>query len=299
MLIYLLIWLLERSRLSNRIQEGILRWFIVSVVGAFVVGVPLFFFPEFRSPVQPPRPTRINNMLDMARLVFSQYNTGKPICVIPVANLANTFLLLLSGTELKALGQATHFTSDVLASLSIGAFDFFRDSAKKALKDFRTPAGLGLDRANLMMAGHSLGGMEAENLAADPTFVTRYRVLRLITFGKPKTRASVLDSAISRHFLLTDDAVVKWIDRLLFFIRAQYPARTIILPSTDDKRNGEHSNYPVSEALKKYDAMGDPIPSGKTGTFLLLVLNHSACFEADNPKIYCTPAVHTYNCNPL
>ena len=300
-LISLTVRLLFRSQLSEPTKNAITRWslvFIASISFGLVGLVIWVLWPEIPHPSEKPRPTRIDNMQELAGLLFSQYDTGKPICIIPVTNLANTYLLLFSGTELKAPTHATHITSDVLAALSITVFDSFKDSAKDALRDFWLPNGRGLEGANLIVAGHSLGGMEAENLVADGTFAKRYRIIRLITFGKPKTQAFVSDSKVSRHFLLSGDPVVKWINRFLFFIREHSPG-TVTLPPTANSSQSEHSNYSVSDALKGYDSMGDPVLPGQTGAFLLLDLPHSACFRADNPKIYCTPQVHTYGCNPV
>lgn len=299
-LVLLLVWLLERSRFSERIKDAIARWGLRLIVLA-VAGLVSFLFwviiPDFRSPEQTPRPTRIENAQQLAGLVFSQYDTFQPICVIPVSNQTQTYLLLFSGTELKAPTQASHVTSDLTAALAISFFDFFKTSAEQALQDFRTSEGNHLNGSSFIIVGHSLGGMEAENLVADPAFASRYHIVRLITFGKPKTRAHVPDSRIARHFLLIGDPVVKWVDSLICFVRGHSPG-TLILPPTSNTSRSEHSNYPVSEALTRYDALGDLIGAGHSGAVLILDLNHSACFSASNPKIVCTPQTHTFDCNP-
>jgi hypothetical protein len=143
-LVLLLVWLLERSRFSERIKDAIARWGLRLIVLA-VAGLVSFLFwviiPDFRSPAQTPRPTRIENAQQLAGLVFSQYDTFQPICVIPVSNQTQTYLLLFSGTELKAPTQASYVTSDLTAALAISFFDFFKTSAEQVLQDFRTSEG--------------------------------------------------------------------------------------------------------------------------------------------------------------
>jgi hypothetical protein len=294
LVIFLLALLVGPSRFPERTKSNIFGCAaLLSAIG-FSASLAWLFWPRFTPAVSPPE--RIDNMQELARLVFSQYDTGEPICIVPLLNPVDTYLLLLSGTELKALFQATNVTVDILAALSV--FDFYIHRAKEAVGEFRMPNGNQIDSADFILAGHSLGGMEAENLAADREFASRYHIIRLITFGKPKTRAHLSNDAIARHFLLTDDPVVRWVDRLIFFVPAHSPG-TVWLPPPRISLENEHSNYPVSEALKGYDGMGDPIQNGDSGTALITDPSHSGCFGADNPKMLCTPNVHTFGCNPL
>jgi hypothetical protein len=168
--------------------------------------------------------------------------------------------------------------------LNVNFLDFFKDGVDQALADFRMPGGGPVAGATLILAGHSLGGMEAENLGSDPAFASRYHIVRVITFGKPKTRVKLADPQIGRHFLLVDDKVVIWIDRLIFFVAARSPG-TVVLPPTDDRSRSEHSNYPEAEPLKSFDAMGDPAGAGHPGQVLSLDMRHRACSSAMNPEV--------------
>jgi hypothetical protein len=130
----------------------------------------------------------IRNSRDMAKLVFSTYGKDAPIGIYKVTNPTgfnhqDLYLLALSGTEPGKLFQATHLPEDWLAANQ--APDDYRRAIYRALTAAVPPG------SSLIIAGHSLGGMEAQNLIADPWFTTRYHAIRVITFGSPKTTPPV------------------------------------------------------------------------------------------------------------
>lgn len=113
---------------------------------------------------------------------------------------------------------------------------------------------------------------------------------------KPKTRASLPDATIARNFfVLTDDPVVKWVDQMIFLVHNQSPG-TITPPPTENRLHSEHSNYPVSDALSRFDGFGDPISDTGSGVELALDLEHSDCFRADNPETMCPPGLPRLGC---
>jgi pimeloyl-ACP methyl ester carboxylesterase len=130
-------------------------------------------------------PAEIRNQQEMIRLVWKRYGTGKSIGIFRVTNMPNTCLVILAGTEpLKPLIQNTHFLEDLKAGLSLG--DPFRDSILRALGSSRgqsvCPRG-----SRLILAGHSLGGMEGQLVATDPRLrEAGYSAMSVITFGAPK-----------------------------------------------------------------------------------------------------------------
>lgn len=89
----------------------------------------------------------------------------------------DVYLVCLSGTDTDARNQTTGYWTDLLVG-------FERDNkyTKNAVKAITSniPSG-----SNLIFAGHSLGGMVAQTLAADSTIKKQYNVLNTVTFGSP------------------------------------------------------------------------------------------------------------------
>jgi Lipase (class 3) len=268
----------------------LLRTFQSSVILfaiTLTIGPLWFFWPHFNQKEPEPTIKQIHNSQDLAKFVFSQYSTLKPICITAIENLKSSYLVTFSGTELDNPVQATNVTEDIVAASAVEWLSPFIGSVKKALESYRASRASSGEPENLILAGHSLGGMEAEIIAADHELLGNYHIFRLITFGKPKTRALFSDPGIARHFVIVDDPVVKWVDRLIFFVREKSPG-TIVLPPTNDKLHSEHSNYPVSDDLTLYDGIGDRIVNGHPPTSLVLALER-VCSEAENPKYSCAP----------
>jgi hypothetical protein len=139
-----------------------------------------------RAPV-PPRDTRpkpvICNLKQLAQIVFDRYETGSPIGLIRVTNLRpKTYLLVLSGTEID-INQATGWLEDAeeLLTLSSG----YRSSVLRALNK-ALQIDPSLKGARLIIAGHSLGGMVAMNLAADARLRKQgFTPVGVATYGAP------------------------------------------------------------------------------------------------------------------
>lgn len=86
------------------------------------------------------------------------------------------YLVALSGTEMKS-GQATGIVNDLQAGFSIdGAYV---NSVVSSMKTY-IPSG-----SNIVFAGHSLGGMVAQQVSANDSIKSRYNILNTVTFGSP------------------------------------------------------------------------------------------------------------------
>lgn len=86
------------------------------------------------------------------------------------------YLVALSGTEMKS-GQATGIVNDLQAGFSIdGAYV---NSVVSSIQSC-IPAG-----SNIVFAGHSLGGMVAQQVSANDTIKKKYTILNTVTFGAP------------------------------------------------------------------------------------------------------------------
>ncbi|HMN81954.1 MAG TPA: hypothetical protein PKA20_18795 [Burkholderiaceae bacterium] len=178
-----------------------------------------------RHPSELVRGTRVqlNTARDVYKLISSLYRTGRPIEVARVANLQNTWMVALAGTE-SGVKQANSVTlsraledfhndyrsrnpaglltigiEEILQQPKLREFALttvepdFRSSQGKttmfqvrilqALRTHGVPAG-----AQLIIAGHSLGGMDAQNVARSTQLRNYgYRPINVMTFGSPIT----------------------------------------------------------------------------------------------------------------
>jgi len=200
---------------------------------------------------------------DLVRFVFAGYSTH-PIGVAHLTNMQNTYLLTISGTQLLP-GQASGLAEDFLSNANID--DDFRDNIVAALQAAHVPAG-----ANIIVAGHSLGGMEAQDLVNDPR-VAQYHFTNVVTFGSPYTATTPATGTTYVRF-----ATAFVIVPVLSFVNP-FPSLSgqILLdgaptvqgePLSLDQLIAPHMNYPQVPQLLNYDALGNPITSGNPGVRL-------------------------------
>lgn len=188
----------------------------------------------------------IANAQNLAAHVFNGYS-GAPIQIAQVRNLPRTYLVMLSGTELLNLGQATNIPDDIAAENNSGGA--YYAAISRAIRH-NIPRG-----ARVILAGHSLGGMEAENIVDDPRLNRNYRFTDVITFGSPKTKARQDPRVTYTAFDLNGDPVIKQFS----FYQWQPPASVYILPNpwmNDLSSVGGHNNYQDDTLLNQFDSLG-------------------------------------------
>lgn len=92
-------------------------------------------------------------------------------------NKKSVYVVALSGTDTKVFNQTTGVITDVLAGLE--KENGYLKNVKKAMLQ-TVPKG-----ANVILTGHSLGGMVAQQIAADKEIKDAYKILNTVTFGSP------------------------------------------------------------------------------------------------------------------
>ncbi len=112
--------------------------------------------------------------------------------------------------------------------------------------------------AEVLLVGHSQGGMTVADLTADPDFVSRYNVTNAVTFGSPIDSAHV-DPRVSVLELQHSTDVVPRLDMedALYVPNPAQPALPILpgLPSLSDQSGPQHSTVTLPNPGPWYDAV--------------------------------------------
>jgi hypothetical protein len=202
------------------------------------------------------------NAQQTAQAIFDLYTTlgdlptnDLPIGIYRVNNPELpqcTYLILLSGTQFN-WNQANNLITDIYSSPGL-LNEYFVD-IEDAIYQY-IPTG-----ATLIIAGHSLGGMEAQNIAANPRIRTIYHVARVITYGSPQTVTDVPPTSYQRFATHPDPVPLL---ALKTFTGA--PHFCWLLNPNERKQESEmlygqylaHLSYPQLPELVYFDALGNP-----------------------------------------
>ncbi|MYW64270.1 hypothetical protein GTY65_09315 [Streptomyces sp. SID8379] len=159
-------------------------------------------------------------------------------------------VVLLPGTSFGRLSNST--PQDL-----VGAFDgvlrtdtTYTRSVKQMLLRAGVPEG-----AELMIVGHSLGGITAINLACDLDFVSTYRLTHVVTVGSPIDNKRPADPTTRVVSLVNEHDVIPGLDGRGPASASDIPDSWIELAWTD-----ETYDYPLSHAPQAYaDTLGDSL----------------------------------------
>lgn len=99
------------------------------------------------------------------------------------------YLVILAGTK-SPIRNINNIPSCVLSSFSLP--NSFLSKLKQLMKE-HIPAG-----ADVVFAGHSLGGMVAQQAAADKSLKSRYNILNITAFGSPLVPVSGMEGSLHR-----------------------------------------------------------------------------------------------------
>lgn len=128
--------------------------------------------------------TKMSTSANLAALVAKGYNGGTlgPISITPVTLVKNgtsnmpAYLICLSGTEIVT-NQSTGIWTDLKSGFEKNSP--YLSAVIQAINS-NIPK-----NSNLIIAGHSLGGMIAEQTSGNSAVKNNYNVLNVITFGSP------------------------------------------------------------------------------------------------------------------
>lgn len=192
--------------------------------------------PPSPPPSRPPLSAQVERVCDLQRLaqwIFRRYKTARPIARIRLANAAEpTYLLLFAGMEYDKLGQANSAGQAFVAWGNMQGFDAYRLAIFNALADL--PRG-----TNLILAGHSQGGMEAQGIVGNLVERWGYRVRQVISYGAPIIAGRTPGTSY-QHVRALDDPLIA-LDRVF-----NLSAADIVLAN---RRSADpHQCYPEPES---------------------------------------------------
>lgn len=185
---------------------------------------------------------KIWNLQQLAVWVFENYKSSiGPISTIPIKNAAEpTYLVLLSGLDLFKLGRATSTLVDArMAFTNIAVLDAYLNAILVAMES------LPHKKANLIIAGHSLGGIEAQKVVSHLR-KKGFHVQQVITYGSPIT--AFRDSTTQYRYVTAEgDQIAE-----IYQLQDNSPAIVRIPGGTDPlpfSPNSSHQIYPRSLSL--------------------------------------------------
>lgn len=137
--------------------------------------------------------TQANEVCEVCYLGYNEGVKG-PIVVtkgklITKSASKEIYLITLSGTE-QVKNQSTGFWTDLKAG-------FNQDNAylKNVVSVIKNNIPTG---SNLILSGHSLGGMVAQQVAANTDIKSNYQILNTVTFGSPLISAGSREGTVKR-----------------------------------------------------------------------------------------------------
>jgi hypothetical protein len=254
-------------------------------------------------------PSLITNLQQLANTIFGRYNTGQPIGVARITNLPySACLVVIQGTQFAG-NQSTGPLEDVAAAH--GWPDYFRTRVFQALADQQS-RGVCPRGSAVILAGHSLGGMEAQLVASDPRLAQMGLWPKsVITFGSPKVADEVATPTRDRtgtyvtdyrRFtaigdpipLSTKGAFAYRPTKQTFVDDRSYADQQKAIGFYADPQNsgalwmgavGAHMWYPCINALRGYDAMGTRMVPGLHNSTLRLDVSTWHTYSASSAPV--------------
>ena len=194
------------------------------------------------------------NAAQVAQLVSDGYNQGEkgPISIIKGtlktgSKSKTVYVVTLSGTEM-VFNQSTEVLTDLFSGFNLKSAYYY--NVVNVIKA-NVPKG-----SNIVLAGHSLGGMIAQQVAADTSIKWNYNVLNTVTFGSPLLAAGFREGTVRRLGDVSD--VVPLLSSNLFVT----PIRALAGLNRENGGYGvkavtaHKESYLREDVWGKYDAVG-------------------------------------------
>ena len=201
------------------------------------------------------------NAAEIMQLVREGYNQGtKGPITVTKGTLKNglsskpVYFITLSGTEM-VFNQSTEVLTDLFSGFNLKNA-YYYNVVNVILNNI--PKG-----SNLVLAGHSLGGMIAQQVAADSTVKARYNILNTVTFGSPLLAAGFREGTVKRLGDVSD--IVPLLSSNLFVT----PIRALLGLNREDGRyygkpvTAHKESYTRTDLWGRYDVTGTKYGNAK------------------------------------
>ena len=133
---------------------------------------------------------------DICTYLYDGYNGGTKGPIIITKGLykkgstsKTVYLVTLSGTE-NVSNQTTGYLTDALSGFNLDNL-YYANTVNTIVDNIPK-------NANLILAGHSLGGMICQQVASNSTIKSRYNVMNTVTFGSPLLAAGTREGTVKR-----------------------------------------------------------------------------------------------------
>lgn len=238
---------------------------LVFVVTAFVGSVSASAAGDIRT---------YTNAAEIYTLVRDGYNGGTkgPISItkgtlVQGFSSRTVYFVTLSGTEL-VLNQSTEILTDLFSGFDLN--NAYYANVVRVIQQ-NVPRG-----ANLILAGHSLGGMVAQQVAANSAIKAQYNVLNTVAFGSPLLSVGSREGTVRRLGDVSD--VVPFLSGRLF----TNPITAIFGLNREDGHyygrpiTAHNASYSRTDLWGKYDVTGTKYGNAK----LMLDMSTRTFFQA-------------------
>ncbi len=229
---------------------------------AALLALVIIFTAAFSTTVFADRDLRTyTNSAEIYTLVRDGYNGGTkgPISITQGTlkqgfSSKTVYLVTLSGTEL-VLNQSTEVLTDLFSGFDLDNAYYW--NVVRVIQQ-NVPRG-----ANLILAGHSLGGMVAQQVAANSSIKANYNVLNTVTFGSPLLSVGSREGTVRRLGDVSD--VVPFLSGRLF----TNPITAIFGLNREDGHyygrpiTAHNASYSRTDLWGKYDVTGTRYGSAK------------------------------------
>jgi len=184
------------------------------------------------------------------------------------------YLVALHGTEITALGSSVDLIADLQSGT--GKESVYMREIMAIMKQYIPK------NANVIFAGHSLGGMVAQQIAAEKDMQKRYHILNIVTFGSPVLCMGETEGELHR-MCDTNDMVPYLSTETVDDMDAQqtYCREEETWPGDEEHDTGDA--HPFSYADE--DTWGDYDAIGKKGGDAVLTMDDATTIYFDAPAI--------------
>lgn len=216
----------------------------------------------------------------LCQVLFERYSSGYPIRVVRLSNsdMPQTWLVLLAGTEFNMFGPSAQSNTPYAWLEAFQISSNFRQEVAQVITSW-APAG-----SNLILVGHSLGGMIAQNLVADSAFRGSYKSINVIIYGAPKTADPV--SGIDYVWFAAVNDLVPALSPKLF---SPPPSIWVTVTPSMPSSIGVHLAYPTSTDLANYDGLGHKL-AGRVLAWVRTGTWPGKCLSLDQSMSWCATA---------